>query len=199
MPQIIIFIITGYIFLKTLHFVSLKENSEDIEHILIGSLVTGYVYYKIMNLIPFSIGRDADNIGIVLSSVLSAYIIGQVLNSQFMIKICDFLKIRNTGKKFLWDDIMDNTQPMKIIAYYGKIKYEGYLHTFESYSNTPKIVLASYIVIYKNKIIEDNSQNIEKIIILDSNKADKIEVIYDKYSNMCDDLKSLCDLRKENG
>lgn len=198
MPQIIIYIITGYIFLKTLHFVSLKENSADIEHILIGSLVTGYVYYKIMNLIPFSIGKDADNIVIVISAVLSAYIIGQMLNSQFMIKIYDFFKIRNTSKRFLWDDIMDNTQPMKMVVYYEKFKYEGYLHTFESYSNAPKIVLASYIITYKNKIIDDNSHNTTKIIILDSNKVDKIEVIYDADSHMCDDLKLLCDLRKEN-
>lgn len=115
-----------------------------------------------------------------------------------MIKIWDFLKIRNTGKKFLWDDIMDNKYPIKVIIYYGKTKYEGYLHTFESYSNMPGIVLASYIVTYKNKITDDNSQDITKTIILDTGKADKIEIIYDKDSNMCDDLKALCSLGQEN-
>lgn len=73
--------------MKTLHFVSLKENSDDIEHILIGSLVTGYIYYKMMNLIPFSLGKNTDNIGIFLSAVISAYVAGQILNSQFMIKV----------------------------------------------------------------------------------------------------------------
>ena len=66
-------------------------------------------------------------------------------------------------------------------------------HNFESYSNEPHIILTSYVIkdkfgnIVKN-FINDNT----KIIILDTAKAEQVEVIYSNKSEVCKDLKSLC-------
>lgn len=186
------YIIVGYAFLNTLHTVTLKENSENIEHILTGSLVIGFICYKIASLIPYSCGKILDCIIITFSSILVAYWIGLFLNSRFLLKIYDVLKIRESGKKYLWDDIMDKDLSMKTNVYYDKLKYSGYLYNYESYSNSPHIVLASYIVFYENSIKEDNSQDNTKIIILNTERADKVEIIYDKDSNICEDIGLFC-------
>ena len=38
---------TGYVFNKTFHFVALKQNTEDVEHILTASLVVGLFIAKL--------------------------------------------------------------------------------------------------------------------------------------------------------
>ena len=53
---------TGYVFNKTFHFVALKQNTEDVEHILTASLVVGFIYCKIASLIPIHISDKIDTI-----------------------------------------------------------------------------------------------------------------------------------------
>ena len=89
---------------------------------------------------------------------------------------------------------MDNDYPMKIKVTYDEFIYEGMLHNFESYSNKPNIILTSYIVKDKLGNILDNFINDStRVIILDTSKADKIEIMYANNSDMCADLKNLCD------
>lgn len=190
------YIITGYSFLNTIHIVTLRENSEDIEHILTGSLVIGFICYKIANLIQFSCGEVLDCLGITLSSVVFAYLLGLFLNSRIILKIYNFLKIRESGKKYLWDDVMDTSLSMMVNVYYGNIKYNGYLFSYESYSNSPNVILASYIVTSENNIIEDNSQDKTKLIILDTEKSDKVEIIYKEKSKICNDIRAFCEDRE---
>lgn len=189
------YIIAGYSFLKTLHFVSLKENSENIEHILTSSLVIGFICYKIAGLIPYSCGEVYDCIGITCASIIIAYVIGLVLNSRFILSVYEFLKIRDSGRKYFWDDLMDKKYAMQICVHYNNYKYIGFLYNFESYSNSPHVVLVSYIVYKENNILEDNSKDNTKVIILDTNKADDIEIIYDDRSDICKYNKSFCDYR----
>lgn len=186
------YIITGYSFLNTIHVVTLKEKSEDIEHILTGSLVIGFICYKIASLIPYTWGEELDCLGITLSSVVFAYLLGLFLNSRIILKIYDFLKIRESGKKYLWDDVMDTSLSMMVNVYYGSLKYNGYLFSYESYSNSPNVILASYILTSNDSIIEDNSQDKTKLIILDVGKSDKVEIIYKGESKICNDIRAFC-------
>lgn len=193
LPQIITYIVIGYIFNKTFYFVALKQNSTDIEHILTSSLVIGFIYCKIASLIPVHISDKIDIISMVVSSLLSGYLLARIVKNRHLIPLLDFLKIRDTGNLYYWDDIMDDKYPMKIKISYEDVSYEGMLHNFESYSNEPHIILTSYVIkdkfgnIVKN-FINDNT----KIIILDTAKAEQVEVIYSNKSEVCKDLKSLC-------
>lgn len=190
------YIVVGYVFLKTIRLVTLQENAEDIEHILTTSLIIGFIYYKIASLIPISFGEVIDCIGISLSSLVIAYLIGQFFNTRLYVKICDVLKIRESGKKYLWDEIMDNVLPMKAVVYYKDLKYAGYLFSYESYSNSPNIILAAYTLSSSKKNIEDNSHDKTKIIILNTEKADRVELIYDEHSKICNEIELFCN--KEN-
>ena len=194
MPQIIIYIVIGYIFNKTFYFVALKQNSKDIEHILTASLVIGFVYYKIANIIPFHISNNVDNILIIISALITSYLFARILRSKYLIPFLDFLKIRDTGNVYYWDDLMDNNYPMKIRIDYDRFVYEGMLHNFESYSNEPHLVLASYIIKDEHgNILGDYTNDNTRTIVLDISKSNKVEIIYVSNSEVCNDLKCLCD------
>lgn len=188
------YIASGYALLTTFHFVALKQNTSNIEHILTSSLVVGYIYCNIMYLIPLSINQIVDYICIVTTAVILGYISGRILNTKYIISILDKLKIRDTVNIYYWDDILDNNYPMKIEILYGNRYYVGMLHNYESYSNDPHIVLASYVIKNSNnKIIEDYTEDKNKLIILNTANADSVTVLYDKRSDECIDIKKLCE------
>lgn len=194
LPEIIIYLVTGFVFIKTFHFVALKQNTTDVEHILTSSIVIGYIYCKLASFIPFSISYEVDTIIIIVSALVMGYLIAKALRCKYIIEILDFLKIRDTGNLYFWDDIMDDKYPMKLSIEYNNVTYNGMLHNYESYSNDPHIVLCSYVAKDQNdNIIEDFSNDNTRIIMLDSAKASKINVIYYKDSDECVDLQKLCD------
>ena len=197
MPQIIMYIITGYVFVRMYHFVALKKNSTDVEHILTVSLVVGYIYCNIAYQIPFTISYLVDRILIILSALVFGYLLAILLRNKKILYILDFLKIRNTVNAYLWDDLMDNNYPMKASIEYDDKIYEGIIHNYENYSNNPHIALASYIIKDSHKhIIEDFSEDTTKIVILDTEKANCVYIEYYINSSECKDLKDLCDSHK---
>lgn len=192
------YIITGYVFIKTFHYVASKQNTPDIQNTLTLSLVVGYIYYKIVNLIPIHISDAIDNICIVLSALIFGYTIAMLLRNKRILKVLDFLKIRDTLNLYYWDDLMDSNYPMKVKVTFNDISYEGVIHYLESYSNIPHIILASYIIKDENdEIIKDYTKDSTKVIVLDTSKAKCVEVIYNKDSRMCDDLENLCNCNTE--
>lgn len=95
-------------------------------------------------MIPFSISYEVDMVGIALCSVVMAYLLGLLATGNRRIPLLDKLHIMETGNLYLWDDLMDNTgKPMRIKVEYDSITYDGMLHLFESYSNTPLIALVA--------------------------------------------------------
>lgn len=176
---------------------ALKQNISDIEHILTASLVIGYIYCNIAYLIPISISYEIDTICIVFSSLIFGYICAMMLRSKKIIDILDFLKIRDTGNVYYWDDIMDNDYPMKVRVSFENTIYEGMLHNYESYSNEPHIIITSYIIKdVDNKIINDFSDDNTRVIILNTSNATNVELLYYKDSKICKDLQDLCDFNK---
>lgn len=189
----------GYLFCKTFHFVALKQNSSDVEHILVESLVVGYIILHIARMIPFSISYEVDMAGIALFSVVIAYLLGLLATGNCRIPLLDKLHIMETGNLYLWDDLMDNTgKPIRIKVEYDSATYDGMLHLFESYSSAPHIVLVAYHVIKYddnyNRIDEINYQHdATKVIVLDTSKANSVEITYETGSSMCKDIQGLCD------
>ena len=180
--------------MKTYQFVALKQKSTDVEHALTASLVVGFVYYKVANLIPFSINEHVDNLGIILSSIIVAYILGRITLSPLTLKLFDFLKIRNTVNSYLWDDLMDIEYPIEAIITFEKESYRGYVHLFENYNNSPKVVLALYCVYDNNgETIEDFSEDATRVIILDTSAAKHVQIIYDKACNCSKDIRQFLD------
>ena len=129
----------------------------------------------------------------LLFSVISAYISGKFFRSNIFSWILDKLNIYDTGNKYLWDDIMGKEPIKAIIEYKSKI-YEGYVHLFESYNNSPQVVLGAYIIYdFQHKILEDHRNDNHSVVILDSSKAESIQIIYSDDDSICKEIKMLCE------
>lgn len=132
-----------------------------------------------------------------MSALFLSYLFAILLRQKKIVYILDFLKIRDTGNIYLWDDLMDNKYPMKAgISYEDKI-YEGIIHNYQSYSNDPHIVLASYVIKdIQDNIIEDFSEDETKIVVLNTGDSKSICIEYYHDSDECKDLRSLCTFNK---
>lgn len=183
--------------MKTYHFVALKQNSTDIDHILTASIVVGYIYCNIAYMIPVTFSYLIDNLLIILSSIITAYVLAKIVMSKNITPILDKLGILDTGNVYMWDDLMDKNYPMKMRIVYNNMTYEGITHNIESYTNSPHIAMCSYkIYNKKGKKVYDYSTDNTRVIIIHTEMAEKIEIIYDKNSLECKDIQSLCDYNK---
>lgn len=200
LPQVILYIVTGYLIYSTYHFTRIKQiDDKNTEHILMSSLVIGYIYCKLINLIPIYTCQGIYVLGMIVSSILLGYLFGRLAQNKYIISILDFLKIRQTGNDYYWNDLLDKSKSMKAKIIINNNIYEGMIHYIESKSNSPNIILSSYTVKnLSNIVIEDKRSDNNKIIILNTSKADSVEIIYDSDSYMCKDIQGLCDVNLKN-
>lgn len=196
LPQVILYIVTGYLIYSTYHFTRIKQiDDKNTEHILMSSLVIGYIYCELINLIPIYACQEIYILGMIICAVLLGYLLGKLIQNKYIVSILDFLKIRETGNDYYWNDLLDKSKSMKAKIIINNKIYEGMIHYIESKSNSPNIILSSYIVKnLNNVVIEDKRSDNNKVIILNTLKADSVEVIYDSDSYMCKDIQELCDV-----
>lgn len=135
---------------------------------------------------------------LVISALILGYLLAMIVrNKKIFFKILDFLHIHETGNSYYWDDITDDVYPARIRVTFEDYIYEGMIQYYESCSNSPHIVLASYKIIGSNNLpISDLSDDSSRIIVLDTSKALHVEISYMNESHMRNDLKSLCSCNK---
>lgn len=154
-----------------------------------------------MALIPVTFGAVLDSIGIVIFSVIIAYLLGLLLqNKTVFYKICDAFHIYNSVSDCIWDDILDFQYPSKLIIYTDKLVISGYVHFTENHENLPKVTLAGYLIQEADtgKTIENNQNCSNKVLFYDLSKADRVEIEYHNNSPMCEDVKILCNNTNNN-
>ena len=198
LPEIILYLAVGFAFLKTYHFVALRQNMNSPEHIVAGSLVVGFIYCNIAALIPFSISYYVDIIGLIATAVILGYLCGRFVVSVTGSKILDKIGICDTGNVYLWDDLMDKDWPMKVVVKYRDCSYIGMLSNFESYSNSPHISIASYVMMDQcGKVMEDHTNDDGVVIVLPTENAISVKIEYAEKSRMREDIASLCNTNKK--
>ena len=107
LPNIIVYIVLGYVFLRVFRIVRIVKNSDNYEHILVKSLVYGFIIKSIFALIPFSFGYYIDIVGMSISSAIVAFLSAKLLETNFICNVIDKLKIRHTKFKYMWQNIVD--------------------------------------------------------------------------------------------
>lgn len=189
-PSILLNLVVGYCFIYIMNLVLLNKNEENVEHSILKSFVIGYIYCLIAHMIPFSINTYADNICIIVSSIIVAYFIGKFIRSQTMLKILDFLKIQKNRNQYVWNELLDKEYSMIVRMEYTDKIYEGYVHANSDFSDTPMVALCLCEIKDKDgNIIEDNKNKVNEVVLLDASKANSVTFIYDSHSAITDDIK----------
>lgn len=200
LPDIILYLVTGYMCIHVFYFVALKESKEDINHILLSSLIIGFIIVKTMNMIPVTISYSVDCIGIVITGIVIGYVFGRVYYNKKFYRILELLKIRSTPNKYIWTDLMDHDYPTyAVIEMKNGISYYGYIYLIEGYVSKPQLTLVSHKKIYPDGTIEKREKEDNTVIIIDSGNAETIILYYDDESNYKSRIKDFVRLHDECG
>lgn len=182
LPQFIFNIALGFIFLRFFRYSCSIKNSNETEHIVWESLLTGFVIRACFSIIPFSINYAVDRIGMIIFTIIVALISGRIYSDERIDKLFRKLKIYRTRNAFIWQDLQDKdfatfvkvVNPETNEAYYGALKY------FEDFERQPQIVLwkFKYWKDVDKDVTLDFSNDNHCMTLVDTSKFSQVYFVY---------------------
>lgn len=186
LPDIIIYIVLGYICLHMYRITRIVKKSNNFEHILTESIVVGFIIKNVISLIPFSFGVYFDTIGMIISSAAIGFGIAKILETPIADKVINFLKIKHTKFKYMWQNIDDPNHAIFIDATNSEthIRYFGQVVMYEEFERFPIIQICKYMAWKDNDLLFDYSDDPTQTVLIDTSKYTEIDIIYQKNSNV---------------
>lgn len=187
LPEIILYIVLGFIFTRTYKFTRIINNITEYQHVFIVSLIVGFILWNIYSLIPISFGIYVDTIGMVVGSVIMGFISAKIINSNKLHKLFQKLKISQTVNQKIWADIedKDNAIFVSIEDKTNHVLTDGMLVLYESFERQPLIQLSAFRQFQNGEIINDFSNNPERTILIDTSKYENVVITYNPDSEKC--------------
>ena len=201
LPIIILYIASGFIFLQVFNFVAAIRPSGSFEHLFIKSLITGFVICTIGNIIPIRTANQYVDIAILLAiCVLAGLLFGKVYISPCFDKGLENLGIRRTVNPYIWKDIVDIKNGVWVYVEYRSEDraYLGALNSYEEFERHPQIVLERYDERVLSTSEKDTSHvnDPTRCILLDTSKADIVEIFYTDNSPKIERIKEAIENQK---
>lgn len=181
-PEIISYIVYGYIFLVAYYWISFKDN-KDFNNLLIKSIASSYLLTTIYDLavLKFSIVFSNNYYKIISYFIFSAilgFITGKIISHRWFNFLLHKLHIGRTTNENVWDDVIKPYTWIRVFMKDGS-SYLGQYRYGEPFKSEPIIVLATYQKLNKDTdIVIDNSQNMNELIMLNTKDFDRIEITY---------------------
>ena len=188
LPQFIIYIVLGFIFLRFFRYMCTIKNSDKYEHIIWESLLVGFVLKQCYTIIPFSINYTVDIIGMIITTIIIAGIFAKIYSSKCLDKFLRLIGVHRTRNKYIWKDIEDPDyiinadviNPDTHEAYHGVIIY------YEEFERNPQIVLNHYQYWedwHNDEPTMDFTNDPSKIVLVDTTQFSRITISYDENSS----------------
>ncbi len=181
-PEIISYIVYGYVFLVAYYWISFKDN-KDFNNLLIKSIATSYFLTTIYDLLvyKYEIVFDAGYQQIIIYFITSAALglfIGKIVSHRYFNLILHKLHMGRTTNENIWHDVIKPCTWVRVFMKDGS-SYLGQYRYGESFKSEPIIVLATYQKLDSDTdIVIDNSQNMNELIMLNTKDFDRIEITY---------------------
>lgn len=188
MPDIILYLFSGFLFVQVFNFIALHKNPSNYQHIIIKSLLAGYILNNLYKSIPYTYQSNVylnTTLYLIVCLVLG-YLTAIFCRSNFFKKLCRFLKIRRTVNEFIWSDIEDKKYGLWVRAVNHEIgiDYLGQLCLYEEFQRYPIIVLERYQKLDGDgNVLEDYSARPNEKIIIDTSKCNHLELTYNLKSD----------------
>lgn len=181
-PEIISYVVYGYMFLVSYYWISFKDN-KDFNNLLIKSIAASYLLTTIYDLIVFKCNIIFDNqyykvISYFAISTVLGFIMGKIISHRWSNLLLHKLHIGRTTNENIWDDVI---KPYTWLCVHMKdgSSYLGQYRFGEPFKSEPIIMLATYQKLDKdNDVVIDNSQDPTRCILLNTKDFEKIEIIY---------------------
>lgn len=191
LPDIIIQIVLGFVCLRVFRITRIVKQSDDYEHLLVETLVIGFILYHLFLLIPFSFGRYVDTLGMVISSGVIGFLYAKLLSSPLINRLRKILNIKHTPFKYAWQNIEDPKYAIYVDATdpETKTRYNGKLIMYEDFERTPLIQLSHYIEWKDGVEINDFSDDKYRTVLIDTSKYSVIKIDYQDCSSFANQWK----------
>ncbi len=181
-PEIISYVVYGYIFLVAYYWVTFKDN-KDFNNLLIKSIAASYLLTSSFNIIvtKFKITFIDDSYRVIsyfVASAILGFIVGKLISHRWFNSLLHILHIGRTTNENIWDDIIKPYTWVRVFMKDGT-SYLGQYRYGEPFKSEPIIVLATYQKLSQDaEIVIDNSQNKNELIMLNTKDFDRIEITY---------------------
>lgn len=201
MPEIMSYIVYGYIFLSAYYWISFKDN-KDFTNLVIKSIASSFILKSSYELIVqrFNIVFSSELLKIVVFVLISGIVglvIGRLTSDGHFNLLLHKLHIGRTTNTNIWDDVIKPYTWVRVFMKDGS-SYLGQYRYGEPFKSEPIIVLATYQKLDKDTdIVIDNSQNMNELIMLNTKDFDRIEITYtpmkkqNKFMKLLDKIKTL--------
>gem|GEM_PF-1483587 len=182
MPEILPYIVYGYIFLTAYYWMSFKDNS-DFTNLLTKSIATSFILKSCFDLIIvkyeiiFYSGISKTVILVAISAILG-FSIGKIISHRLFNRLLHKLHIGRTTNENIWDDVIKPNTWIRVFMKDGS-SYLGQYRYGEPFKSEPIIVLATYQKFDNDTdIVIDNSQKMNELIMINTKDFDRIEITY---------------------
>lgn len=189
LPEILIYIVSGFLFIKVFYFINYKNTDTNITYILVSSISIGFIIKYSFDLINIKKYLNVQLYYLILCaiSVVMSFIVSFIYNSQMYANILKWFKVNRTINKDIWDDIIDKKYPtfVKMQMKSDKNYYYGQVKLVEENNKNPYIVLFEYQCFNSEGVLlADYSNDGTYQILLDTKEAISIELIYNDESDL---------------
>lgn len=181
-PEIISYVVYGYVFLVAYYWISFKDN-KDFNNLLIKSIAISYLLTSIFQLLVEKYHIVFNNgyykvISYFMVSAILGFVIGKIISHRWFNLLLHRLHIGRTTNENVWDDIIKPYTWIRVFMKDGS-SYLGQYRYGEPFKSEPIIVLTTYQKLNQDSdVVIDNSQNMNELIMLNTKDFEKIEIIY---------------------
>lgn len=180
LPDIIIYLIGGYLYITIYRFVSYKKKINDVKSTLLSSLTVGFILKNV--LIKFNQNNDLIYITIcVVVAYMLALLTGWLNTNVKIYKLLQGLKINRTNNINIWHDFlppMSKPIVLKLTDTDNKTCYIGCCTDVEEGEHFPFIVLSRYQKLkITGEVLMDYSNDAKSRIILNTERFSSVERI----------------------
>lgn len=185
MPEAILYIIYGFLFLRVFRLKTVTSKTENSENTLLSSLVIGFIIYKVMEFIPCTTKSNiVDALIICIVSVVGGYFLAIIYKSNIVQRIInDKLHIHKTMDNYIWDVIIAENRPIFIkIKTQNNELIEGFINLVEDNTDDPHISIGNYSIsnVDTKEVIKKASEN--ELLMFDLKRAEYYEIVFHKES-----------------
>lgn len=182
LPDIIIYIVLGYLFCTTYTFARKQDTSSNYQYLFLKSITWGFVLKKIYDEFPSTGKYTIDIIGMAIASALLGGLIAMVIGSWVFEKFLNFLHVGRNPNKYIWNDLIHDKYAISVRVEDETTHriYEGDLVSVEELTEKPQILLSAYKEFKNGVLIHNYSENYEQTVLIDTSKFSAIKLIYAK-------------------
>lgn len=181
-----LYMVQGYVFISVYNFILCKTS--ELNHLFFKSVVASYILKVVFDSILMAIPNfEVNGIGYVpllfIFSTVCGYVCALIFKSEKINDLLLKIGVDRTVNDNIWRDVIKKYTWVLYYCKSTKLVYYGQYKYGEEFGSEPIIALIRYQVMdLDGNIIEDNSDDYNQVVLLNTRDFERIELTYEDHS-----------------